>query len=92
MRSDNPPSCWPPCAGEAFYVRVTPKASRNALGSIRLEDRELRVQVYVTTAPEDGKANAAVLKLLAKEMGVAKSSLVLVHGHKGRDKLVRLES
>ena len=72
--------------GAEIAVRVTPKASRDR---ITVEDGAIRV--YVTTVPEDGKANAAVQKLLAKAMGVAKSRLVLVRGATSRDKVFRVE-
>lgn len=72
-------------AGGEIAVRVTPKASRNR---ITVQDGQIRV--YVTTVPEAGKANAAVQKLLAKAMGVAKTRLELVRGHTSRDKLFRL--
>ncbi len=71
--------------GTEIAVRVTPKASRNA---ITREEGEIRV--YVTTVPEGGKANAAVVKLLAKAVGVPKSRLELVRGQSGRDKLFRV--
>ena len=71
--------------GAVIAVRVTPKASRNA---VVYEDGV--VKVYVTVVPESGKANAAVVKLLAKAMGVAKSRLELVRGSKGRDKVFRV--
>ncbi|MBR9650997.1 DUF167 domain-containing protein [Thalassovita aquimarina] len=72
--------------GREIAVRVTPKASRN---KITVEEDQLRV--YVTTVPEDGKANAAVQKLLAKAMGIAKSRLVLVRGQTARDKVFRVD-
>lgn len=72
--------------GAEIEVRVTPKASRNAV-----HEEEGRVRVYVTTVPEDGKANKAVTKLLAKALGVAPSSLTLVRGQTGRDKLFRVD-
>ncbi|MBU2963734.1 DUF167 domain-containing protein [Citreicella sp. C3M06] len=72
--------------GALIELRVTPKASRN---EIRDEDGALRV--YVTTVPEDGKANAAVIKLLAKALGVPKSRLTLLRGATSRDKLFRVE-
>jgi uncharacterized protein YggU (UPF0235/DUF167 family) len=72
--------------GAEIAVRVTPKASRN---KIELQDGAIRV--YVTTAPENGKANAAVQKLLAKALGLAKSRLTLVRGQTSRDKLFRLD-
>jgi uncharacterized protein YggU (UPF0235/DUF167 family) len=44
----------------------------------------------VTTVPEGGKANAAVLKLLAKALGVPKSRLAIVQGETGRDKVIEI--
>ena len=41
-------------------------------------------------APEDGKANAAVIALLAKELGVAKSALAITAGQKARLKTIAL--
>ncbi|MEP5167955.1 MAG: DUF167 domain-containing protein [Shimia thalassica] len=73
--------------GSEITVRVTPKASRNA---VKVEDGQIRV--YVTTVPEGGKANAAVQKLLAKQMGLAKSRLVLIRGQTARDKTFLVSS
>ena len=71
--------------GTELAVRVTPKASRNAVavtgGTIR---------VHVTSVPEGGKANAAVVKLLAQALGLAKTRIVLVRGATARDKLFRI--
>ncbi|MDU8910069.1 DUF167 domain-containing protein [Aestuariicoccus sp. MJ-SS9] len=72
--------------GAVLTVRVTPKAARNR---IVVEDAVIRV--YVTTAPEAGKANVAVLKLLAKALGLPKSRLSLIRGETGRDKQVRID-
>ncbi|WP_347266987.1 DUF167 domain-containing protein [Paracoccus sp. (in: a-proteobacteria)] len=71
--------------GAEIAVRVTPRAARNA---VILDGDMLRVTV--TAVPEDGKANAAVIKLLARALGVAKSRLELVRGASGRDKLFRI--
>lgn len=71
--------------GAEIAVRVTPRASRNAVVA---EDGAVRV--YVTVVPEDGKANEAVRKLLAAALGVAKSRLVLVRGQTARDKVFRV--
>lgn len=67
--------------GAHVTVRVTPKAAANG---IVLRDGQIRVNV--TVAPEGGRANAAVQKLLAKAMGVRKSRLTLVRGQIARDK------
>lgn len=72
--------------GAEIAVRVTPKASRNEV-SIG-EDGAIRI--YVTTVPEGGKANVAVIKLLAKALGVAKSRLELRRGQSTRDKVFRV--
>ncbi|NDV98365.1 DUF167 domain-containing protein [Salipiger sp. PrR002] len=72
--------------GAVLEVRVTPKASRN---EIREEDGQIRI--YVTTVPENGKANDAVVKLLSKALGVPKSRLTLIRGATSRDKAFRVE-
>lgn len=68
--------------GDTLQVRVTPKASRNAVEVV-----DGAVRVYVTTVPEGGKATRDVIKLLAKAMGRAKSEITLLRGETARDKL-----
>lgn len=72
--------------GATIPVRVTPKAARNA---ITREKGDIRI--CVTALPEDGRANAAVAKLLARALGVAKSRLTLMRGAASRDKLFRID-
>ena len=67
--------------GDTITVHVTPKASR-----ARIIEGPDGLRVYVTVVPENGKANAEVQKLLAKHLGVPKSSLTLIRGEKSRDK------
>lgn len=67
-------------------VRVSPRASRNLV-----EVRDGTVRVYVTTAPTDGQGNAAVIELLAKKLGIAKSHLTIVRGETSREKLIDVE-
>ena len=71
--------------GAEIAVRVTPKASRDR---ILVEDDAIRV--YVTTVPEDGKANKAVVKLLSKALGVPKVRIDLIRGATSRDKVFRI--
>lgn len=73
-------------AQDCLMLRVTPNASADALTFA-----DGIVQVRVTATPEAGKANAAVLALLAKALGVPKSALSIVRGETGRDKRVRLQ-
>ena len=65
-------------------VRVQPRASRNRVDGHR--DGALRVSV--TAPPHGGRANAALLELLADALGVAKSRLTIIRGHSSRDKIV----
>ncbi len=74
--------------GTRLSLRVTPKASRNAVAAPEADGDPLRV--YVTTVPEGGKANAAVLKLLSKALGLPKSRLEIVQGATGRDKVLEI--
>jgi uncharacterized protein YggU (UPF0235/DUF167 family) len=64
-------------------LRVTPGARSEG---ITIEGGQ--VLVKVRAKPEDGKANAAVLDLLARALGLAPSRLTLLRGATGRDKLV----
>lgn len=73
--------------GRVFDLKVTPKASRDAV----VEEPDGSLKVTTTTVPEGGKANAAVAKLLARALGVAKSRLTLVSGASSRQKRFRLD-
>lgn len=63
-------------------VRVTPRSGRDSIeagaGGV--------VLVRVTAAPDDGKANTAVCKVLAQALGVPKSAVTVVRGHTARTK------
>lgn len=67
-------------------LRATPRASRN-----RIEVSPTALRAYVTAAPEDGRANAALVKLLAKRLGVAKSAITLLRGESARDKTLQID-
>jgi len=71
--------------GTEIAVRVTPGAARNA---VLADERGIRVSV--TAVPEDGKATAAAIRLLAGTLGIAKSRIVLVRGATSRDKVFRV--
>ena len=66
-------------------LRVTPGARSEAI-----ELGEGVLQVKVRAKPDDGKANRAVLELLADALGIGVSRLDLLRGATGRDKLVRI--
>ena len=67
-------------------VRVRPGASRDRIGAFH--DGELRV--YVGAPPERGKANASLLRLLAKTLGIARKRVLLIRGETSRKKRLRI--
>jgi uncharacterized protein len=67
-------------------LRVSPGARSNAIVGRHGEGWKVRV----TAAPEDGKANDAVLRLLAERVGLPQVNLKLISGPSSRDKIVEL--
>ena len=61
-------------------VKAVPGASRTELAGIK--DKRLRVRI--AAAPEDGKANAAMLAFFAKALGCSRSEVRLAGGEKSR--------
>lgn len=68
-------------------VRLQPRAKSNELVGLR----EGTLVVRVTAPPVDGKANAALCKLLAKRLGVAPSTVAVIRGQSAREKVVRVD-
>ena len=73
-----------------LVVKVSPKASSNRLKIDDRQDGPKQLRVYVTTAPEDGKANKAVIELVAGALGIAKSAVTLLHGETSRKKVLKI--
>ncbi len=75
--------------GVRVAVRLTPRASKAGVEGVRLDAAgQAYLQVRVTTPAEGGKANTALLKLLAKTWGVARSDVSIVGGARDRRKIV----
>ena len=72
----------------SFPVKVQPKSSRDQV----LGYRDGVLQLRVTAPPDKGRANAAVVALLADALGVAKSRVRIVRGQSSRDKVLTVES
>ena len=69
-------------------VRVQPRASRNEIGDFMPAGA---LKVRVTAPPVDGKANDAVVKLLAKQLGITPSSVTVVRGATARNKTIEID-
>lgn len=77
--------------GVRFQVRLTPKGGRDAIeGWSTGANGERHLKARVRAVPEDGKANAALVELLADEMDVGKSSVQIAAGHTARLKMVEI--
>lgn len=79
------PDVRPHPRGASIRVRARPKGGRDAIAGVR-EDGALLVRVSV--AAEQGKANAAILLVLAGALGCSRSALEIVVGESAADKVV----
>jgi uncharacterized protein len=77
--------------GLRIALRVTPKARRAGIGAVVGRPDGMRLEVAVSAAPEDGKANAAVVALLAEALGVARRQVRIIQGAASRQKLVAVD-
>lgn len=73
-------------AGVTLRVRVQPRASRDAL----VGEREGALVARLRAPPVEGAANAALQRLLARALHVAPSSVEILRGASGREKILRV--
>jgi uncharacterized protein (TIGR00251 family) len=85
MSSEETLRCTDSADGVTFTVHVQPRASRAEICGIH--NGELKVRL--TAPPVDDAANTQCTELLAKRLGIAKSGVTILHGHKSRHKTVR---
>jgi uncharacterized protein (TIGR00251 family) len=73
--------------GAALTIRVTPRSRKTEFGGV-MEDGTLRVRV--AAPPVEGKANSALIKFLAKVLGVRQNRIEIVAGERGLDKIISI--
>ena len=77
--------------GLDVHVRLTPRSSKDALEGVEsTADGRAHLAARVRAVPEKGAANAALEKLLASSLGMARSDVSVVAGGTSRLKTVRL--
>lgn len=69
-------------------VYLQPKSSKNEIVGPYRDG----IKVRVTAAPVEGRANEALLRLLAKEFDVAPSSIEIIRGHRSREKIIGISA
>ena len=73
-------------------VRLTPKASENRIGPVSPDaDGGAVLKVAVNQPPVEGKANKALIKLLAKSWGLPKTAISVKRGARDRRKTLFIE-
>ncbi|MDA1090326.1 MAG: DUF167 domain-containing protein [Proteobacteria bacterium] len=79
--------------GTILNVKLTPKASKNRIGPVVVDaDGNVVLKIAVTAAPEDGKANQALIKLLAKTWRLPKTAVSVKKGATDRRKTLLVET
>lgn len=79
-----------PFEGDLLYINVTPKAAKERIGKIILDENGKKwLKVYVTAPAENNQANIKVIEFLSKLLGVPKTSLTIIQGHTTRKKVIR---
>jgi uncharacterized protein YggU (UPF0235/DUF167 family) len=78
--------------GLRLTVRLTPKGGRDAIDGVgTLADGQAVLQARVRAAPSEGEANAALVGLIAKKLGVAVRAVRLEAGAGARLKRIKIE-
>ena len=72
-----------------FQITVTPKSRMDEIVVSSTGARAVRVRV--TAAPEDGRANRAVIELLSHRLGIPRSALSVAGGAASRRKWIEVE-
>jgi len=86
--SDTPFDLGP--KGVSLLVKLMPGSSANRIDGLDVGDEGAVLKIRVTAAPEKGKANKALIKLLAKETGIAGSRFEVVSGATSRKKRLNI--
>jgi uncharacterized protein (TIGR00251 family) len=77
--------------GVTLFVRLTPKSGKDAIEGVEeTDDGRSHLKARVRAVPENGKANAALIKLLATQLGLAARDLTIAAGATSRQRQVRI--
>jgi uncharacterized protein (TIGR00251 family) len=77
--------------GVSLTVRLTPKSGRDAIDGIEtMSDNRAVLKIRVRAVPSEGEANAALIKLIAKAVGVPPRDVSLVAGATARIKRLNI--
>ncbi len=77
----------PTAKGCRIHLHVVPRASRTAIAGLH----DGRVKLAVAAPPVDGEANDAILRFLAKTLGLSRDAVTLGSGATGKRKTIEVE-
>lgn len=69
-----------------FNVRVVPNSSKSEI----IGEFDSALKIKIAAPPVDGAANAELIKVLAKKLGVAKSAIEIIGGQSSKNKQVKI--
>ena len=84
---------WRPCGDHVLVsVRLTPNGGHDAIDGIETGADDIAyLKIRVAVAPEKGKANKALIALVAKTLRMPKTALSIVSGETARKKILRID-
>ena len=86
-----PSYCSADRGGVRLFLRVSPSAGQSSIfGPVDVGEGRTALAVKLAAPPVDGAANEALIDLLARELGVARSAVTIVSGAASRLKVVRV--
>lgn len=74
--------------GVAIKINVQPRASKNEIKGMYADSLKVRL----TSPPVDGEANKACIEFFSKLCKVPKSDVLILKGHKGRNKTIFIKN
>ncbi|MDR0740860.1 MAG: DUF167 domain-containing protein [Puniceicoccales bacterium] len=69
-----------------FHLKVIPNASRSEI----ITEKNGNLKVKVQAPPEDGRANKAVIQLLAQHFKIPKNHIKIIAGEKSHQKIIEV--
>jgi uncharacterized protein (TIGR00251 family) len=86
------PSRLPKTGGCLLTIHVMPNAQKTQVDGLQGEAGQQALRLRLQAQPVDGKANEALVKWLAKELGIAQRDITLLRGQTSRRKQLRIDS
>jgi uncharacterized protein (TIGR00251 family) len=92
LQNHNPLLPWSQIKGGIIlHIRITPNAAHTRIDDVELRDNNQQVlRVRVTAVPDKGKANKALIALLAKTLKLPKSTISIKTGLTSRHKTIQI--